>query len=624
MNKYLLSALVMMILIIPGVSADEIKLTASARNIVSVGDRFQLTYTVNAHGGQFSGPRIKDFRVLSGPNISTSQSYQVINGKMSRSITASYVYYLQAFKEGKFEIPAASISIDGKTISSNPLSIEVLKGNAPPATVPKNQQGTNASGNTGQTSGQVDVGDDVFLKAFISNKNPYQGEQLLVTYKIYTANVPISDIDIENLASFPGFWSTNLTDARQQIQPEQEIINGREYLTGVLYQAALFPQKSGKITITPKKLKCTAQVRTQGNRKVRDPFFDSFFDDPFFNSQYQNMRIEMESNPIVIKVKPLPIDKKPAGFSGAVGRFNIQASIDNSELVTNDAVTLKLVITGSGNLELINTPDINWPPDFEAYEPKITKNIKATKSGVSGSRTFEFLAIPRSAGDFTVGPIELSYFDTGTGQYKSHSTEAFNIHVEKGDQPASSITYSGVAQEDIMYLGQDIHYIKTGHSPLTVRGYYLFASPLYYILLAVPAVILALLSLLIISNRKKRSDVALVRNRKATRIARKNLKKANEFLKAQQCEEFYTEVSRALWGYLSDKFDIPLSDLSMDTVRERLSAKEVSEESINTFIEVLNKCEFARFAPGKSKDLMNEIYKEAIMFISRIESELKS
>ncbi|MCK4569406.1 MAG: BatD family protein, partial [Bacteroidales bacterium] len=246
MNKYLLSALVMMILIIPGVSADEIKLTASARNIVSVGDRFQLTYTVNAHGGQFSGPRIKDFRVLSGPNISTSQSYQVINGKMSRSITASYVYYLQAFKEGKFEIPAASISIDGKTISSNPLSIEVLKGNAPPATVPKNQQGTNASGNTGQTSGQVDVGDDVFLKAFISNKNPYQGEQLLVTYKIYTANVPISDIDIENLASFPGFWSTNLTDARQQIQPEQEIINGREYLTGVLYQAALFPQKSGK------------------------------------------------------------------------------------------------------------------------------------------------------------------------------------------------------------------------------------------------------------------------------------------------------------------------------------------------------------------------------------------
>jgi len=621
MIKYLLSAFVMMILIIPGVSADEIKLTASARNIVSVGDRFQLTYTVNARGGQFSGPRIKDFRVLSGPNISTSQNYQVINGKMSQSVTVSYVYYLQAFKEGKFNISAATVEIDGKTISSNPISIEVIKGNTPPPTsVPKNQQATNASNNTGQ----IDTGDDVFLKAFVNSNNPYKGEQLIVTYKIYTANVPISDIDIENLASFPGFWSTNLTDSKQQIQPEKEVINGREYLTGILYRVALFPQKSGKITITPKKLKCTAQIRTQGNRKVRDPFFDSFFDDPFFNNQYQNVRIEMESNPLVLNVKPLPIDKKPAGFSGAVGRFSIQGSIDNNELKVNDAVTVKLVISGSGNIELINTPDVNWPPDFEAYEPKIVKNIRTTRSGVSGSRTFEFLAIPRSAGDFVVGPIELSYFDPGSGQYRSLSTEAFHLKVEKGDQQTSSVSYSGVAQEDIMYLGQDIRYIKTGDLPLSARGYYLFASPLYYMLLAAPAIILVLLSLLIMSNRKKRSNVALVRNRKATRVARKNLKKANEFLKAQEREAFYTEVSRALWGYLSDKFNIPLSDLSMDTVRERLSAKEVSEESINTFIEVLNKCEFARFAPGKSTDLMNEIYKEAIMFISRIEGELKS
>ncbi|MCK5765132.1 MAG: protein BatD [Bacteroidales bacterium] len=620
MIKYLLSALVMMILIIPGVSADEIKLTASARNIVSVGDRFQLTYTVNARGGQFSGPRIKDFRVLSGPNISTNQSYQVINGKMSQSITVSYVYYLQAFKEGKFNISAASIEIDGKTISSNPLSIEVIKGNAPPASVPKNQQATNASNNTGQ----VDTGDDVFLKAFVNTNNPYKGEQIIVTYKIYSAMLGISEIDFEKLTSFPGFWVNNMTDKNQKIAQKEEVINGREYISAELYRVALFPQKSGKLIIEPKKMSCTAQIRTQGNRKERDPFFDSFFDDPFFNNQYQNVRIEMESNPLVLNVKPLPIDKKPAGFSGAVGRFNFQATIDNNELTVNDAVTVRVVISGSGNLELINTPDINWPPDFEAYEPKISKNIRATKAGVSGTRTFEFLAIPRSAGDFVVGPIELSYFDPASGQYKSLSTEAFHIQVEKGDQQTSSVSYSGVAQEDIMYLGQDIRYIKTGNFPLSARGYYLFASPLYFMLLAAPAVILALLSLLLISNRKKRSNVALVRNRKATRVARKNLKKANEFLKAQEREAFYTEVSRALWGYLSDKFNIPLSDLSMDTVRERLSAKEVSEESINTFIEVLNKCEFARFAPGKSTDLMNEIYKEAIMFISRIEGELKS
>jgi len=618
MNRYLLSA-ILMIMIIVGARAQEVKLTASARNMVSVGDRFQLTYTVNNKGGQFTGPKIKDFRVLSGPNISTSQNYQVINGKMSQSISVSYVYYLQAFTEGKFEIPAAMIEIDGETISSRPLSIEVLKGNAPAG----NASGNNASNNPNQGSENI-TSEDVFMRATVSNRNPYQGEQIIVSYKIYSAMVGISGIDFENLTSFPGFWVNNLTDRNKEIVQTEEVINGREYISAELYKVALFPQKSGEVIIDPKKMSCTAQIRVQGNRKARDPFFDSFFDDPFFNNQYRNVPIEIQSNAVKLNVKPLPIEQKPAGFSGAVGRFGMQGSIDQSNLIVNDAVTLKLMISGSGNLELINTPDINWPPDFENYEPKITKNIRTTNSGISGSRTFEFLAIPRSAGDFTVGPIELSYFDPSSGQYKRVSTQAFEIHVEKGDQPSSSVTYSGVAQEDIMYLGQDIRYIKTGNFTLSSRGQFLFASTSYYMLLLAPLVVLILLSLLIISNRKKRSNVAMVRNRKATKVARKNLKIANVFLKSQQREEFYTEVSRALWGYLSDKFNIPLSDLSMDSVRERLSEKNVSEESIDTFIEVLNKCEFARFAPGESTDLMNEIYQESIMFISRIEGELKS
>ncbi len=619
MKKYLLSAVFMMTFILQGVLADEIKLTATSREVVSVGDRFQLSFTLNADDGQFTAPQITDFRVLSGPNISHQQSYQVINGKMAKSSSVSYVYYLQAFKEGKFEITGASATVNGKEIKANPISIEVVKGNVPQS-VPKNQQGANGTEEQSQGGSK----DDVFLKAFISNQNPYQGEQVIVTYKIYTANVPISEIEIDNIASFPGFWSTNLNDNNQRIQQNEEVINGREYLTGVLYQAALFPQKSGEITISEKTLKCTAQVRTQGNRKAKDPFFDSFFDDPFFNNQYQNVRLEMASNPLVLNVKPLPIDKKPAGFSGAVGRFTMNGSIDKTDLTVNDAVSLKLVVSGSGNLELINTPEITFPPDFETYEPKITNNIKSNASGVSGSRTFEFLAIPRSAGDFTVGPIELSYFDPALGMYRTLATEAYHIHVEKGDQQSSSVTYSGVAQEDIMYLGQDIRYIRTGNFKLSTKGQYLFASLPFYIMLATPPILLVLLSFLIISNRRKRGNVALVKNRKATKVARKNLKKANEFLKTQKRDEFYTEVSRALWGYLSNKFNIPLSSLSMDSVRDRLSAKAVSKESIDSFIEVLNKCEFARFAPGESTNLMNEIYKEAILFISRIESELKS
>jgi hypothetical protein len=619
MKKHLLSA-IGMILIFTGSYAQDIKLSASAKSAVSVGDRFQLTYSVNKRGGQFTGPGISDFRVLSGPNISTSQSYQVINGKMSQSVSVSYIYYLQAFKEGSFEIPPASVDFDGEVVSSEALKIEVLPGNTP-QTLPKN-----AGGATRQEQQDVsaDTGEDIFLRAYISKSNPYQGEQVIVTYKIYTANIPISDIEIEKLASFPGFWSTNLTGDRQQIEPVTEVINGKEYLSGVLYKAALFPQKSGRITISPKKLNCTAQIRTQGSRRVRDPFFDSFFDDPFFNNQYRNVRVEMESNPVVLDVKPLPVDMKPAGYGGAVGRFDISASVDEQELAVNDAVTLKLVISGSGNLELINTPDISWPPDFETYEPKISKNIRTSSSGVSGDRTFEFLAIPRSAGEFTIGPVELSYFDPGAGIYRKKTTDSFQIRVEKGNQPAASVTYSGVAQEDIMYLGQDIRYLKTYGHDLKLKDHYLITSPLYYILLAAPLAILALASILILSSRKRRKDTVMVRNRKATRVARKNLRIAKGFLRSQQDQAFYAEISRALWGYLSDKFNIPPSDLSMDTVRERLNEKQVSNDSIDEFLGVLNKCEFARFAPGERANLMNEIYQESIMFISRIESELKS
>lgn len=622
MMKYLLAAILMIFSIMPELSADEVSFTASSREVVSVGDRFQLTYTVNTRGGDFSGPSIKHFRVLSGPNISTNQSYQVINGKMSQSITITYAYYLQAFEEGSFEIPGASIKIDRKEYTSNTLKIKVLKSGARPQTVNKNQTGGNPNSRTAAQDPTENIDEDVYLKAYISKRNPFQGEQIIVSYKIFTAGVPISDIDIENMASFPGFWVTNLLEG-EQVTPKQEIINGREYTTGVLYKAALFPQKSGEINIDPKNLSCTAQLRMQGNKKPRGNVFDSFFDDPFFNNQFQNVKIEIKSNPITVDVKPLPIGNKPAGFSGAVGKFNLASSIDQSELKVNDAVTLKMVITGSGNLELINTPDVNWPPDFESYDPKVSKNIKSSGAGVSGSRTFEYLAIPRSAGEFTIGPIEFSYFDPSNGQYKILSTDAYKLKIEKGDQQYSNITYSGVAQEDIMYIGSDLRHIKTGNYQLHEIGQFMFASRTFFISLAAPVVLLIILIILISQTRESRKDVALMKNRKATRVAKKNLKKASEFLKANNREAFYAEISRALWGYLSDKFNIPLSELSMDSVSDKLSEKQVSQESIDKFVEVLNKCEFARFAPGDSAELMNENYNDSIQLISRIESELK-
>lgn len=615
MKKRLLSAL-LMIFIISSISAQEVQFTASSREVVSVGDRFQLTFTANVRGGDFKAQPIRDFRVLSGPNISSSQNYQVVAGKMTQSVSVSYVYYLQAFKQGTFNIPPASLVYDGKTYKTESVKIRVVQGNAAPNSAGKASNAAN--------DGQAETADDVFLKAFVSNRNPYQGEQVIVTYKIYTAEVPVSDIDFQNSSSFPGFWATNLLDMRQQIQPKEEVIDGKMYWSGTLYRGALFPQKSGNIRIDPKKLNCTAQIRTAGTKRTRDPFFDSFFDDPFFNNRYKNVRLSMESNGINLNVKPLPIEGKPAGFSGAVGKFSLKATADNTTLTVNDAITLKLVITGTGNLELINTPEVNWPPDFETYEPKVSNNIKTSASGVSGSRTFEFLAIPRSAGEFNIDPVELSYFDPASKTYKVLHSQAFSFSVSKGDQSAAAVTYSGVAQEDIMYLGQDIHYIKTGTFPLSIKGEPLFASNIFYILLASPLVVLLLLVVAVKANRRKRNNIARLRNKKATRIARKNLKKAREYLKTQSREAFYTEISRALWGYLSDKFNIPLADLSMDSVSEHLASKQVSEESISRFTGVLNKCEFARFAPGKSNELMNEVYNDSIELISRIEGELKS
>lgn len=622
MMKYLLAAILLMFSIIPQLCADEVTFTASSKEVVSVGDRFQLVYTVNTKVSDFSAPKIEHFRVLTGPNVSTSQNYQVINGKMSQSITLSYVYYLQAFEVGKFNIPPATIVVDGKEYKSNSLKVEVVKGNSNQST-PKNQGNTSNARATSNQNPTGDIGEDVYLKAYISNTNPYQGQQVIITYKIFTAGVPISDIDFQSMASFPGFWSTNLLEG-EQITPKQEIINGREFTTGILFKAALFPQKSGEISIDPKELSCTAQIRVQGQKKSRGNVFDSFFDDPFFNNQFQNVRIEVKSNPITVNVKPLPIANKPAGYSGAVGKFNLRSSVDVTELSVNDAATLKMIISGSGNLELINTPDIHWPPDFETYDPKVSKNIKTTQSGVSGSRTFEYLAIPRSAGEFSVGPVEFSYFDPSIGQYKTLSTEVYNFDVEKGNQSSSNISYSGVAQEAIMYIGQEVRHIKTGYYTLHKTGVYFFGSNLFFILLAVPLILLIILVVIVSQNRKNRSNIALMKNKKATRVARKNLKKANELLKAQDREGFYAEVSRALWGYLSDKFNIPLSKLSIESVSDELSEKHVSLDSINKFIEVLNNCEYARFAPGESAELMHENYQESIQLISRIESELKN
>ncbi len=619
MNRSLF-VLFILLLFVKSIYADEVRFTASARNVVSVGDRFQATYTLNAHGKDFRGPDFKNFRILSGPNMSTSQNYQIINGKMSQSVTNTFTYYLQAIIEGTFDIPAATIKNNEKTFTSNTLQIKVVKRSSPVSDNSKTGKSPQSSSPI-QTSKQT-AEDDIFIRAYVNKRNPYQGEQIIVTYNIYTT-APLSQINIDKLSSFPGFWSENLLETDNKLHQYNETYNGREYVVANLRKIALFPQKSGDLTINPMELICIAQIRKEGTRKIRDPFFDSFFDDPFFNSFYQNVEVSLKSNPLKITVNPLPLKDKPVDFSGAVGSYSIKSQIDNLELKTNEAINLKYIISGQGNIQLIDKLNISFPPDFETYDPKITDNIKTTSNGISGKRIFEYLLIPRNAGVFKIKPVNFTYFDLASKSYKMLTTPGYTINVEKGKEMQSGITYSGVSQTDIQYIGSDIRHIKTFPFQINQVNIFILGSLWFYLWLSIPVSLFLVIMIIWRRKIRLRENVALVKNRQATKVARKNLKRAYAYLKVENKNEFFTEISRALWGYLSDKFNIPLAELSVETISDRLLQKKVKDDTITHFTETLNHCEYARFAPGDTSSMMNEIYSEAINFIRKIERELK-
>ena len=598
--------------------AQELEFSAATKNNVQVGEQFRTVFTVNRQVDRFEGPDFEGFNVLSGPNQSTSQSYQFVNGKVSQSYQVTYTYYLQAVKEGTFTIEPAKVISDGKSHESNTLTINVSQSSAPPpAGAP---QGNQRQSQAAQQKGSPDK-DDIFIRASVDKANPFQGEQVIINYKIYTT-VPVSQINISKISSFPGFWSKSLLNENDPLKQSSEVINGKEYVVADLRKIALFAQRSGEIRIEPMELECIAQVRVESNR-TRDPFFDSFFNDPFFNRNFQNVELKIESNPLIIDVKPLPSAGKPLDFSGAVGSFTLSSEIDKTELKSNEPLNLKITISGKGNLELIDALSLSFPPDFETYDPKITNNLSKNANGISGSRTFEYLLIPRNPGEFKIKPTAFSFFDPARQSYTTLSTPRYEIKVNKGDDDPGGITYSGVSQKNIEFIGSDIRHIKTGNIPLYRVNSFFIVSTSFLMWLIIPFIVFIAAIYLWLKNKKRRGNIALVRNRQANKVARKNLKKAGEYFEKGSTDAFFEEISRALWGYISNKFNIPLSDLSIETVHQRLIEKKVSEENINQFTGVLGNCEFARFAPGDKSEKMKDIYDEALEVISKIEQELK-
>jgi hypothetical protein len=597
-------------------NADEVQFTALTKTTVRVGENFQLQYKINAEGTNFQGPQIVDFQVLNGPSTSTSSSVQIINGQVTRDVSYVFTYVLRGIKEGEFTIQPARILVGGKEFFSNSVKIKVTKDAGSPGT----QGSSGSQGSSGTTVQGTE--NDLFLRAYISNSTPVQGEQVIITYKIFTT-IPISNIDASKMSSFSGFWSKDLLANREDFPQTREYINGKEYVVAEVKKYALFPQRSGEITIEPGELKCVAQVKTTAQRRSSDPFFDSFFNDPFFNSRFQNVEKQLLSNSLKLNVQPVPSKNKPDGYGGAVGNFTFSSHIDKTEVKTNEAINLKFTLNGTGNVELIDAPKVVFPTDFEVYDPEISNNVKVSMSGVSGTRTFDYLIIPRNPGTYTIKPVVFSYFDLNKRDYVTITTPEYKITVQRGEGSSANITYSGVSQEDIKYIGKDIRHIKLPPFQLKPIGSFFFRSGTYYLLLLFPIILFATLVFLWRKQVKQRSNTAMLRTKKATRVSLKRLKVANIYLKEGKETEFYVEISKALWGYISDKFSVPRSELSMDNVKERLLKKSLNEETITDLINTLNNTEFARFAPGNKSENMDKIYQEALTIISKIERELR-
>jgi BatD DUF11 like domain len=605
------------LLIVSVSMAQEVQFTGNARSAVGVGETFNLAYTLNAQASNFHGPIITGFDVLSGPFSSTSSSIRAINGRTSMSIASTFTYILRANKEGTFEIPAATVMADNKQYRSNIVVIKVVK-NA--GNVQNTSPGTPGKNNS-PNSGVIQSGtNDVFVKAVVDNNNPFQGEGIILTYKIFF-KVSITQPNITKPSSFEGFWSQNLPNVK--VNQYNQTIEGEVYRVADLLKVVLYPLKSGKLVIDPFELECVAQYKRQTKTKTGDPFFDDFFNNSFFNESYANVEKTLKSNSVVINVKPLPTSEKPVDFSGAVGNFTLKTDLDKTSTKTNDAINLKCTITGKGNIQLIDKLNINFPPDFETYDPKITNNVSTTGAGASGSQTFEYLIIPRKAGKFTIKPIAFSYFDLEKRRYVTLSSPQYTVDVEKGSGDNTTVTYSGAGKEDIKYIGSDIRHIKNQPFHIQNTGTFFFGSTLFFLLIILPVLFFIVFIIFWKKQEERRSDAVLMKNRKATRIAIKRLKKASAFLKEQKLEAFYIEISQALWGYLSDKFGIPLAELSMDSVHEALVKKNVKDEIIQQFIGTLHNTEYARFAPGEKSMIMEKTYQEALEIITRIERELR-
>lgn len=590
-------------------SADKVSFTASAPDAVVVGEQFRLTYTITTHKVKdFHVPSIKGFDVLMGPSRSQYSSTQIVNGSVSSVNSITFTYTLMGNTPGEFTVPGATIVADGNQMVSNSVKIKVL---------PQDQgsgggSGQESDGNIHSSSGTGVSNQDLFITATASKTNVYEQEAFLLTYKIYTRE---SNLQLNNakLPDFKGFHSQEI-EMNSNARWTTEHYKGRNYYTTVFRQFVLFPQQSGKLYIDPAQFQMTVGKPVQS----ADPF------DAFFNggSSVIEIKKSIATPKIAINVNPLPAGK-PADFSGGVGEFNISSSINSKELKTNDAITIKLVISGTGNLKLISNPEIKFPEDFEVYDPKVDNQVRLTREGLTGNRVIEYLAIPRHAGTYKIPGVSFSYFDIRSKSYKTLNTEEYVINVEKGAGNADQVIANFTNKEDLKVLGEDIRFIKQNDVTLHPKGSFFYGTMGYWLFYIIPALAFIIFFIIYRKQAAENANVAKMRTKKANKVAAKRMKLAGKLLSENKKDAFYDEVLKALWGYISDKLNIPVSRLSKDNIEEKLRNHGVNEELIKEFLNALNDCEFARFAPGDESQAMDKVYSSSIEVISKMENSIK-
>ena len=586
---------------------NKITFTANAPEVVVSGDQFRLSYTITSQKVRdFRAPSIQGFEVLMGPSRSTQSSTQIINGNVTSTSSITFTYILMAGKEGTYKIPGATIVADGDNYTSNSVEIKVL----PPDQTSGANNGNSARSSRDQANSGKISNQELFMMATASKTNVYEQEAILLTYKVYTqVNLTGLRGDVPDLKGF----HTQEVELPQQKTFTLEHYNGRNYNTTVWRQFVLFPQQTGKIEIPSVTFEGTVSQRMASS----DPF------DAFFNGgNYVNINKNLVTPKLTINVKELP-EGKPANFSGGVGEFTLSSSISTQDLKTNDAVTIKLVISGTGNMKLINTPEVAFPQDFEIYDPKVENKFNLTRNGLAGNKVIEYLAIPRHAGTYTIPPIEFSYFDLKSQSYKTLKTDAYTLNVAKGEGNSDQVVANFTSKEDLKVLGQDIRYIKTGETRLAKKDDYFFSSMNYYLWYLIPLVLFITFMVIYRKQAMENANVAKVRTKKANKVATKRMKNAGKLLAEKKSEAFYDEVLKALWGYISDKLSMPVSQLSKDNIEEELQKHQVADELIKEFINNLNECEFARYAPGNQDEKMDKIYSSAIDVISKMENSIK-